>query len=260
MTGMGSWNHRLGSHYRLEPSRYSKIVEPLTFDSMSGVAVAWTGGKDSSLAFYESEMLGYKVNCLVTFAWSQETFLAHPLDFITLQAEALELPHYTLDVAEPFDRGYEDALSLLKEQYGIDILITGDIGEVAGHDSNWLVERAARCNVEVIRPLWHISGIELLNRLLELGFRVVFSCVKMPWFTDEWLGKELSANTIQQLLEINQRTGLDICGEQGEYHTLATDGPQFKKRIRIESYSKRVHDSVMYIAIESVRLEERTKP
>jgi diphthine-ammonia ligase len=226
---------------------------------MSGVAVAWTGGKDSCLSFYEAERLGYKVDCLVTFAWSQETFLAHPLNFITLQAEALERPHYTLDVAEPFDQGYEDALSLLKERHGIDVLITGDIGEVAGHDPNWLVERSAHCNVEVIRPLWHISGIRLLNRLLELGFRVVFSCVKMPWFTDEWLGKELSATTIQQLIEIDQRIGLDICGEQGEYHTLAIYGPQFRKRIRIESYSKHVHDSMMYIRLESIQLEQRTE-
>jgi diphthine-ammonia ligase len=224
---------------------------------MPGVAVAWTGGKDSCLAFYEAERLGYKADCLVTFAWSQETFLAPPLNFISLQAEALELPHHKLDIAEPFDQGYEDVFSLLKEQHDIGVLITGDIGEVAGHDPNWLVERAAHSSVEVIRPLWHMSRIRLLNRLLELGFRVVFSCVKTPWFTDEWLGKELSATTIQQLIEIDQRIGLDICGEQGEYHTLAIDGPQFRKRIRIESYSKHVHDSIMYICLEGIQLERR---
>jgi diphthamide synthase (EF-2-diphthine--ammonia ligase) len=92
---------------------------------------------------------------------------------------------------------------------------------------------------------------------LELRFKVVFSCGKRPWFTDEWLGKELSTTTVQQLVEINQRTGLDICGEEGEYHTLALDGPQFKKRVRIELYSKRSSASVMYLALEKFRLEEK---
>ena len=120
------------------------------------------------------------------------------------------------------------------------------------------LKRATHCNLDIIRPLWHKNRIELLNRLLELRFRVMFSCVKKPWFTDEWLGREISANTIQRLVEMNRETGLDICGEQGEYHTLALDGPQFKKMIRIQSYSKREQDSVWYIALESVGLEERT--
>ena len=224
---------------------------------MSGVAVAWTGGKDSSLAFYEVERIGYKVDCLVTFAWSKETFQAHPLNFITLQAKALGLPHYTLNVTEPFDRGYEDALSSLKDQRGIDVLITGDIGEVANHDPNWLVERAARCNIEVIRPLWHSGGIEHLNRLLELGFKAVFACVKMPWFTDEWLGLELSPGLVERLRKMSEHTGLDVCGEQGEYHTIVVDGPQFRKRIQIQSYSKRVEGSAIYIVLGDLKLSEK---
>ncbi len=145
----------------------------------------------------------------------------------------------------------------MKEQHGIDTLVTGDIGEVVGHDPDWIVERAARCNVEVIRPLWHKNRIELLNRLLELKFKVVFSCVKRPWFTDEWLGTELSTSTVRELVEICQRTGLDICGEQGEYHTLVVDGPQFRKSIQIESYSKHEEGSVMYIALKNLKLTEK---
>ena len=105
--------------------------------------------------------------------------------------------------------------------------------------------------------MWHNDRVELLNRLLELKFNVVFSCVKRPWFTEDWLGKELSASTIEQLIELSQRSGLDICGEQGEYHTLALDGPQFKRRVRIESYSKHANDSIMYLTLESFRLEEK---
>jgi uncharacterized protein (TIGR00290 family) len=224
---------------------------------MRNVAVSWTGGKDSSLALYEAEMSGCEINCLVTFAPSLESFLAHPIAFMRLQAQALGLPHLVINVGEPFEQGYENAISSLREERGIDALVTGDIGEVAGHDPNWMVDRGQRCGVDVLRPLWHRDRLALLNKVLSLGFRVVFSCVKRPWFTEEWLGVELSRSSLERLHELSERTGLDICGEQGEYHTLVSDGPRFRKSIKIASFSKQVKDSTMYISLESLRLVDK---
>jgi len=176
---------------------------------------------------------------------------------MSLQAQALGLPHYVIAVEEPFERGYENAISSLKEERGIDALVTGDIGEIAGHDPNWMVDRGARCGVDVHRPLWHQDRLKLLNRLLSLRFKTLFSCVKRPWFTEEWLGLELSRSLIERLCELSKSTGLDICGEQGEYHTLVLDAPRFSKSIRMVSYSKHTDDSVMYISPEKLRLEDK---
>jgi diphthine-ammonia ligase len=224
---------------------------------MSKVAVSWTGGKDSCLALHEAETLGYKADRLVTFVSRESAFLAHPLNLIGLQAHALGLPHSRLEVAEPFDLGYEAAISELKERHGIGTLVTGDIAEVAGHDPDWMVKRAKQCGIDLIRPLWHRDRTELLHRLLEIKFRALFTCVKKPWFTDDWLGRELTHSTVRHLVEMSKHIDLDICGEQGEYHTMVFDGPPFRKRIRIESYSKRLVDSVWYLALESFELEEK---
>ena len=229
----------------------------IRFVNMSNVAVSWTGGKDSSLALYEIGKLGSEVSCLVTFVPRGERLLAHPLDFIDFQSRALGIPHYAIPVEEPFDLSYENAIASLKEQHGIDTLATGDIGEVAGHNPNWIVDRATRCGIDVVRPLWHQDRIGLLNRMLKLRFKIVFSCVKSPWFTDDWLGLELSPNLVGKLSELSERTGLDICGEQGEYHTLALDGPNFKQSIQVCSFSKRVDGSIMYVALDSLRLAEK---
>jgi len=224
---------------------------------MPNVAISWTGGKDSSLALHEAEASGCRINCLVTFAPSNERFLAHPVAFMKLQAQALNLPHRVIEVEAPFERSYEDAIFSLKEERGIDALVTGDIGEVAGQSPDWMLDRGVRCGVDVFRPLWHRDRLELLNRLISLRFKAVFSCVKRPWFTEEWLGVELSRSSLERLCELSKRTGLDICGEQGEYHTMALDGPLFKKRVEIVSYSKHVEDSTMYISLEDLRLAER---
>lgn len=224
---------------------------------MSNVAVSWTGGKDSSLALYDAEMLGCRINCLLTFAPSQARFRAHPISIMRLQAEALGLPHYVIDVREPFEQSYENAILSLKEERGIEALVTGDIAEVAGPNPNWMVDRSVRCGIDLLRPLWRQDGLKLLNRMLSLRFRIVFWCVKRPWFTEEWLGLELTEGSVERLCELSKRTGLDICGEQGEYHTMVLGGPGFRKSIKIFSYSKHVEDSTMYISPENVRLTNK---
>jgi diphthine-ammonia ligase len=223
---------------------------------VSNAAVSWSGGKDSSLALYEAELSGCRINCLLTFVPSRQRFLAHPLAIMRLQAQALGIPHHVVVVEEPYERSYESVISALKDQHGIDSLVTGDVGEVAGMDPNWMGDRGSRCGIEILRPLWHHDKLELLNTLVRERFKILFSCVKRPWFSDEWLGLELSRSSIERLCELSKRTGLDICGEQGEYHTWAMGGPRFKKSITMVSYSKHADDSVMYISPERPRLAD----
>ena len=167
------------------------------------------------------------------------------------------LPHYVINVEEPFEQGYEDAISSIKKGSGIDVLVTGDISEVAGHEPNWMAGRCERCGVDMLSPLWHLDRIELLNRLLSLGFKAVFSCVKRPWFTEEWLGQELSPDSLERLCELSKRTGFDLCGEQGEYHTWVLDGPRFRKSVKIASFSKHTENMTMYILSDDLRLVGR---
>lgn len=223
---------------------------------LKNAAVLWTGGKDSCLALYEAKLAGYEVKFLVTFVPKKPNFLAHPLDFMRYQAEALGLAHYTIEVNEPFKQSYEKAISSLKEKYGIDTLVTGDIAEV-DNNPNWIRECSKNSGMKVLTPLWGLDRNELISRLLSNKFKLIFSCVKKPWFTIDWIGKELNNDSLYELQKINKKTGLDICGEQGEYHTLVTDGPIFKKRIHITQYSKHAKDSLMYIDIGNVVLKEK---
>jgi len=219
-------------------------------------AVLWTGGKDSSLALYEAKLLGHEVRSLVTFVPSEPEFLAHPLSFVKSQAEALGLSHYALEVNEPFKASYANAIYSLQERHEIDTLITGDIAEVDGHP-NWIRECSEYSGVNVLTPLWGCDRLELLGRLLSYRFRVIFSCVKKPWFTVEWVGEELNKDTLEDLCNLSVEKGFDVCGEQGEYHTLVLDGPLFQKTIHIDGYSKEAKDSLMYMSIEKMSLRDK---
>ena len=219
-------------------------------------AVLWTGGKDCNLALYEAKNKGYDVVALITFAMGNARFLAHPIHFMKQQAQALNIPHVVILVQEPFKESYEAAIAQLRETYGIDTLVTGDIAEVHGN-SNWITERSKPSGMNVYLPLWHLEREHILQKLIELDFKTIFSCVKEPWFGKEWLGKEVSYEILEKLKVIHQLKGLDICGEQGEYHTLVLDGPEYKQELIIDSYTSHQEDNMVYMKMDKIVLQEK---
>jgi diphthine-ammonia ligase len=210
--------------------------------------VLWTGGKDSALAFYEAQALGYDIVNLLTFAPSQPRFLAHPVSIMKRQADSIGLPHFIEEIAEPAREGYEKAILEWKKTHHIDALVTGDIAEVDGYP-NWIRECSNKADLEVLTPLWGRDRAKILDQLIGSGFEVIFSLVKKPWLSEEWVGRRIDLQSIRELKAISAGTGLDICGENGEYHTLVLNAPYFRKPIAINRISKVVRDNLAYLEI-----------
>ena len=89
------------------------------------------------------------------------------------------------------------------------------------------------------------------------GFEVLFSCIKKRWLTESWIGRELDERAIADLQTVRERTGLDLCGEEGEYHTLVADGPQFTRAIRAGAFSVRATESLAHMEIHNLTLETK---
>ena len=224
--------------------------------SIHTAAVLWTGGKDSAMALYEAGNCGFHISCLVTFAPVKPDFRAHPLAVMTMQAEVLGLPHYVLPVSEPYDKSYECGLRRLREEHGIDCVVTGDIAEVNGYP-NWIRERSRPVGMEVYTPLWGRDRDTLMAQLLGRSFRVCISCVDTRWLDQSWVGRELDEAAVEELHAIRRINGLDLCGENGEYHTMVIGGPQFAQCIDIRSYSKCMTDLLVYTEIQVSKLVYR---
>lgn len=211
--------------------------------------VLWTGGKDCALALHYAHVTGYKIRKLVTFAPPNAKFAAHSLELMRLQAEALELPHEIVSVCEPYKESYQQAMRIWQKCDGIDVLVTGDIDEVAGYP-NWVRECAEPLGLEVYTPLWKVDRLALLNEYVNAGLRVMISCVKQPWFTSDWLGRVIDPEAIREMQVKHAETGLDLCGEQGEYHTVVLDGPLFQKAIEVRGIAARADGEIMWAEIE----------
>lgn len=222
-------------------------------ESSRDAAILWTGGKDSALAMYYAQHAGYDIRCLATFAPAQATFLAHPLSFITMQAEALALPHYVLPVSEPYAEGYELGLRWLNEQIGVNNIVTGDISTV-DNKPNWIRERCRAVDLHVQTPLWEKDRGELLQEMIDLDYKIIISCVDTRWLDEAWVGRNINSQSIAELHKLHDISGLDICGENGEYHTLVTAGPLFVRNIAIRSFTVSHSAALAYMKIQTAGL------
>ena len=73
-------------------------------------------------------------------------------------------------------------------------------------------------------------------------FQSMFGGTKSTWGTGATLPgvfqfSQLNSASIQSQLKA---AGIDICGENGEYHTLVTDGPIFQEPLHFKVWDKLV--------------------
>eukprot|EP00475_Leptophrys_vorax_P028560 TRINITY_DN4139_c0_g2_i1.p1 TRINITY_DN4139_c0_g2~~TRINITY_DN4139_c0_g2_i1.p1 ORF type:complete len:237 (-),score=51.31 TRINITY_DN4139_c0_g2_i1:135-845(-) len=214
--------------------------------------VCWTGGKDCNLALYEALLDGHvsDVDFLIVFRPKGDSkFLAHPLEVMQAQAESLHKQLIQIIIEDPYKDSYVKGLIDLKEQHGVQAVITGDMEACfgPGEHIDWMTDCCAQAGMTLIRPLWKIDRLECLERLMKLQFQVIFSCVKSPFFDEKWCGKELcDPEAISALQEKRRLHGLDLCGENGEYHTMVLSGPLYSKPVQ---FSKD-NDNVKVVELE----------
>jgi uncharacterized protein (TIGR00290 family) len=114
--------------------------------------------------------------------------------------------------------------------------------------------------MHALAPLWGHDREALLRRLLDTGFRALISCVDTRWLDESWAGRVLDREAIADLQVLRRRDGLDLCGENGEYHTLVVDGPMFASSIEIDSRTRRVAGSLAFIDVHGVSLVPKESP
>ena len=102
---------------------------------------------------------------------------------------------------------------------------------------------------------------DIMHRFIALGFRAVVVCINTKYLDHSFLGRELDHQFISDLPE-----NVDLCGENGEFHTFVYDGPIFKSPVLIEkgdiifkNYAKdKSHDTNHDFAFGYLDLKHKT--
>jgi uncharacterized protein (TIGR00290 family) len=205
------------------------------------VVCSWSGGKDSCFAYYKALKQGLDVVSLVTFMQSESLSNFHGIrtDLLEAQVNAIGTP-LVKRVTNPdaYEQQFKDTLLQLKAR-GVEGLVTGDIYEVAMHEERWLERVCKEVGLQPIRPLWQGNTTDIFKDFIGEGFKATVVRTNLSVLGMEWLGRQLDA---QFLADIQKLGKVDPCGEGGEYHTVVTDGPIFKKTLKLTQTKKLSHN------------------
>jgi len=198
------------------------------------VVISWTGGKDGCYACYEAMAEGYQVTHLLNFR-NIKKIGSHEInpEIIQAQSEAIGIPLVQRDFFSYEQEFKRVVLDLRAGGARID-------GAVFGHieTHKMLVDRICHdLNIDLLLPLWKQDSKKILTEIIDSGFEVFVVSIKEGLLGKEWLGRRIDEKFISDLSNLSE--SIDPCGENGEFHTLVTDGPIFKKKI-ILSRSERV--------------------
>ena len=186
--------------------------------------MAYSCGKDSTLALHHMITQGNDPVALITMVnEAEERSFFHGADLQMLQAysKALNIPilitpatgdTYHLEM----EKSLRKAVSL-----GAEIACFGDI-DLEGNRA-WGEERCKNAGIQAVFPLWQKNRTENVYELIGLGYQCLIKSINHTLLPREVLGRILDAETI----DLMKRCGIDVCGENGEYHTLVVDGPIF---------------------------------
>ena len=194
-------------------------------DRLMKFVVSYSGGKDSVMALHKMLEEGHTpVGLLVMVNRELQRSWFHGVDLELLQkiSDSLEIPLLLCESAgEDYHTRLEDGLKKAKEQ-GAEACVFGDI-DIEGH-LTWCQERCEAVGLQCIHPLWHRDREENTAEILALGYQCLIKCVRNQDLPQEYLGKALNPELIADM----KRRGIDVCGENGEYHTVVVNGPIFR--------------------------------
>ena len=211
-------------------------------------AVASSGGKDSTHALYQAQKRGLNVRWLLHLYNpdnSRIRFHGYRKEVIIRQAKTVGLEQLVMPARwDNYDEDFKRALKKLKQR-GVEGLIFGEINPVRdskdgekvqkdGISNEVNLEDCRKYNERMVKqeglkyyaPLWKIPPGAVLEKFIKQGFKAVVCSVWEKLLNKKYLGREINEEFLK---DISKEKNVDVCGENGEYHSLVYDGPCFKE-------------------------------
>jgi uncharacterized protein (TIGR00290 family) len=199
------------------------------------IVFCWSGGKDSALALHYLLQDGrYEVVALLTTCsehFQHVSMHGVRLELLDAQARAIGLPLEKIFVSQRSSNGeYEQKMGDCMRRYKDSGATAVGYGDIFLEDlKTWREQNLAKIGLRDVFPIWKVDSNKLMKQFIELGFGSVVCCVNDAYLDERWLGRKLDWDFVQSLPR-----DVDPCGENGEFHSFAFQGPIFKKPVRFE--------------------------
>ncbi|WP_441316641.1 Dph6-related ATP pyrophosphatase [Flavobacterium flevense] len=195
----------------------------------------WSSGKDSALALYKIlQNPEFEINYLLTSVNQQfQRISMHGVrvELLGQQAQSIGIPLEIMQIPEmPTMEVYEDVMQKSLEKLKNKGITHSVFGDIFLEDlRQYREDKLAKMDFEGVFPIWKIPTKELIQEFIALGFKTIVVCVNERYLDKSFTGRIIDQQFIDDLPE-----NVDVCGENGEFHTFTFDGPIFKKPIDFE--------------------------
>jgi uncharacterized protein (TIGR00290 family) len=199
------------------------------------VLLAWSSGKDSA---YTLHVLGQRrdvrvVGLLTTVNQAYERVAMHAVRIALLEAQAAAagLPLFIAKIPSPCpNEVYEQAMAQAladAQARGVRGVAFGDL--FLEDVRRYREERMSGTGLELLFPLWGRPTRPLAEEMIASGLRARLTCVDPRKLDRSFAGREFGAELLRDL-----PAGVDPCGENGEFHSFAWDGPMFRRPVNVQ--------------------------
>jgi uncharacterized protein (TIGR00290 family) len=196
--------------------------------------LSWSSGKDSAWALQALRASPNfdVVGLLTTINQQADRVAMHAVrsDLLRAQADALGLPLYTVPIPSPCSNAeYEAAMASALERAKSDRVSVIAFGDLFLEDiRRYREQKLAGSGFTPIFPIWGIATDALARDMISAGLRARLTCVDPKQLDPSFVGREFDAALLKEL-----PASVDPCGERGEFHTFAYDGPMFRHRVEL---------------------------
>ena len=209
------------------------------------VALAWSGGKDSSLALeaLRADPRFEVVALVTTVTLGFDRISMHGVRRTVLEAQVAALGLPLVEAMIPagatnliYEEAFATALETVRGQEPeVRHLAFGDLFlvDVRAYREQLL----ASLDWTPLFPLWGRDTAALARHFVVAGYRAVLTCVDTTQLSPDFAGREFDAKLLADF-----PAGVDPCGERGEFHTCVYAGPIFRHSITIQTGDRVLRD------------------
>jgi uncharacterized protein (TIGR00290 family) len=202
---------------------------------MKRVLLSWSSGKDSAWALHllrrrdDVEV----VALLTSFNDAMGRVAMHAVrrELVHLQAQRVGLPLWEVPLPWPCSNDdYERLMAGMCKRAvaeGIDQVAFGDL--YLRDIRTYREKQLAGTGLEPIFPVWDIPTRALASQMIAAGVKAKITCVDPKQLDESFAGRDFDEALVSEL-----PSGVDPCGENGEFHTFCYESAVFRRPIAVE--------------------------
>lgn len=196
--------------------------------------VAWSSGKDSAYALWQTRQRDELdiVGILTTVTSTFERVSMHGVRETLLDRQAAELGLACRKVLIPLpcsNEVYEAAMGRALAEARAEGVTHFVFGDLFLEDIRAYREaKLGPTGIRPVFPLWGRDTRELSRAMLADGLRAVTTCIDPRKLPPAFAGRVFDERFLSEL-----PSGVDPCGENGEFHTFVSGGPMFRSAIEV---------------------------